>query len=347
MEGQSLAHRPALDVVRGAAVALVLVGHLGLGYAAPVGVTVFFVLSGYLITRLLRDELVATGRVLLPIFFRRRMARLLPAVLVMATVVAIAGMVAGDPQLTLYAVASTTYLANWLMTAGWQMGPLRHIWSLAVEEQFYLVWPLIFLLVVARLRRPGLVLAILVAVALTWGGVAFSGPTEFRTDIRVGALFLGCALVYAGGAPRWAMLIAIVPLVALSVAVWPDALAGWGYGASALAAGIVVAWAGASAWAGWSPGAYLGRISYGVYLWHLPLYALLTPGPIAVLATLAIAVASFHLLEQPLRQRLSGAVAPHRGGEVVLGDERPPLPDELEPWLVVDDPPRVDVVVSP
>ncbi|WP_344318791.1 acyltransferase, partial [Actinocatenispora thailandica] len=164
------AHRPALDGVRAFAVAAVLVYHGGVA-AVPggfIGVDAFFVLSGFLITSLLLAEIAGTGGIRLAAFWGRRARRLLPALLLMLAVVVPASrflLASGDlPPVRGDALAALCYVANWRMifrgsdyfaqTA--TPTPLQHTWSLGIEEQFYLIWPLVVLAVlvgVAGFRR--------------------------------------------------------------------------------------------------------------------------------------------------------------------------------------------------
>lgn len=149
----SLHHVTALDGLRGLAVAAVVAYHLGYLPGGFLGVDVFFVLSGYLVTSLLLAELAGTGRVDLPAFWGRRLRRLAPAVLVMVPVVLVAALAVRWPATQLRslgtdAFASVTWWANWRQAAGtsyWAPGPspFRHAWSLSIEEQFYLAWPLV------------------------------------------------------------------------------------------------------------------------------------------------------------------------------------------------------------
>ena len=167
-----MGHRAGLDGLRALAVLAVLAFHTGLLRAGWIGVDVFFALSGYLITGLLITEAAAHGSVRLGDFWRRRARRLVPALLVLLGIVALFDRIGseqwrapsrGDIWGTL------TYTANWVRLAGqqnyWELfaapSPLEHVWSLAIEEQFYVLWPLIFMLAWrmrrrSRLRHPGL-----------------------------------------------------------------------------------------------------------------------------------------------------------------------------------------------
>jgi len=219
-------HRPHLDGIRAVAVILVILFHLGYGWIPGgfIGVDVFFVLSGYLITGLLADELARRGRIDLSRFYARRVRRLLPAaVLVLAVVItATLGLLDRVDQANIGSDAtwSALYGANWHFTAaevdyfapGDVPSPLIHFWSLAVEEQFYVFWPALLLGLWALLagRRGGRRLsgALVGAVAgLTALSAALSvllapGPlTYYGTHTRAYQLLAGAALALA--ARRW------------------------------------------------------------------------------------------------------------------------------------------------
>ena len=294
----------ALDVVRGIAIALVLLGHSGLGFGAPVGVTLFFVLSGYLITRLLDEELRATHRVSLIRFYRHRFARLAPVLILVAAIVGGVGWYAGNSQAVDGALASLTYWSNWM--TGAQLKPMQHTWSLAVEEQFYVVWPLLLALL-WRLRAPIpaiLAAAIIAVVAVRFAVVLAPGGTEYRTTLRADALLVGCLLALVTVRPRTALLLpAAAGLIALSVIRWPDAAQAAGYTIAAACSAVVVAWAARSTLT--QPLLeHLGRISYGLYLWHLPVFAVVGSGVAGIATTLVVGELSFRIVESPLRRSL-------------------------------------------
>ena len=197
----TVTYRPDLDGLRGIAIGLVLLQHLrvpGMGSAGAVGVTLFFVLSGYLITSLLLAERAKTGSVSLPRFYVRRARRLLPALVALVVVVGVVMAVQGrlreyPPSVVLVML----YVGNWFPD---QLGAyLGHTWSLAVEEQFYILWPLAFLLVA---RWPRVLLALLV-VGITGamfvrGGVV-DPADQAGTIVRGDALLWGCLLAVT----RW------------------------------------------------------------------------------------------------------------------------------------------------
>lgn len=184
--------------MRTLAVALVLVGHSWVRHfhGADLGVGLFFALSGFLITGLLMDELGRHGRVDLARFTGRRALRLVPALMVLlAATVPVLCPPSGD------VAAALLYYSNWWRAAGHDMGNLGHLWSLAVEEQFYLVWPLI-LVVAAPLGRARGVLAVAVALCLTAPVIrALAGEDYPRVsnglDTRMDALMAGAVLALA------------------------------------------------------------------------------------------------------------------------------------------------------
>src|SRR5262245_2789208 len=155
---QRAGYLPGLDGIRAIAVAAVVAYHLRVPFfdGGLLGVSVFFTLSGYLITSLLVQELARTGRIRLKAFWLRRARRLLPALFLMLPVVAVTTAIARADQLvaTLRQVLfALLYIANWTTIARGDdyfqrftgPGPLDHLWSLAIEEQFYVVWPLLVL----------------------------------------------------------------------------------------------------------------------------------------------------------------------------------------------------------
>lgn len=326
---------PGLDGLRGVAIALVLAFHGGVGVVGgALGVDVFLVLSGYLITALLLAELDATGRVDLGTFWSRRLRRLLPAVLVLtAVVVAVAR---PDP---LDAISTLGWWSNWRFIAAEQAyfdsfaapSPLRHSWSLAVEEQWYLLWPpLLVLLHRTRWLLAGIVaLAVASAVAMAVSA-ADVDRAHFGTDTRAQGLLVGAALAVvlarrpAGSwarRTRWAATAAgVAGAIGLALMAWrTPGTAPWlyrgGHLVAAVAAAAVLAAAvlpgGPIRWALSSrPLRAVGRVSYGAYLWHWPTFVWLTPDrtgldrwplfAVRLAVTAALAVASWRLVERPV-----------------------------------------------
>lgn len=328
------AHRPALDGVRAFAVAAVLVYHGGVA-AVPggfLGVDAFFVLSGFLITSLLLEEHARTGRVSLRAFYARRARRLLPAlgaVLVFAATVYV-GFGASLRQL----VPVVFYVANWPRAAGHEIGLMNHTWSLAIEEQFYIVWPLV-LIVGLRWARRWLLAATVAAAAgsvalrflLADGGVR-EDRVWFGTDTNAFALLAGCALALwmanrRTGQNRTGIATA-AGAVLVAAGAW-SSTTGYTFVVPlvAAAAGVIMIAALCQSGpvgvfgAGWLR--YAGRRSYAWYLWHVPLLIVLrlafdvdsaTAGVATLVSTVILGELSWRLVERPalrggLLQRLN------------------------------------------
>lgn len=353
-----------LDGVRALAVVAVLVFHASAAWAPGgfAGVDVFFVVSGFLITTLLLREQETTGRLNLPAFYVRRARRLLPAAVVVVIVAGLAALAVGGDILvgllaSLFGIVTLTQ--NWVMLAAGNdyfaqagTGLFDNFWSLAIEEQFYLVWPAVLALGFRSGRSPrqgwiGLAVAVSVAVPLAmvvagygaaaylstfghlfglligvWLAVALIRRTPSATTVTriVGTTLIAVGLL-AFGAVSFSDLGAAVERQTLT------SLAGAAAGA-ALVVGCVLTTtprphlldAGALGW--------LGRRSYGVYLWHLPLIVLADaalpalpdlgrlPGRLlAVVLSVGLAALSYRYLEEPIRRRgfLATVVRPWPG----------------------------------
>jgi peptidoglycan/LPS O-acetylase OafA/YrhL len=353
--GTRLPHAPALDGLRAFAVAGVLLYHGGVAWMPGgfLGVDVFFVLSGYLITSLLLAEWGASRKIDLKRFWLRRARRLLPAavlvILVSLVVVAVflpddAARMRGD------ALASLFYVNNWhailadhsYFAAFDRPSLLQHLWSLAVEEQFYLLWPIALgagLVLLGRMRLVGVIAALALGSALLMGWIYEPGhdPTRvyFGTDTHALPLLAGALLAFAwplgrlGTAPpaRGARAIidavAAVALLGLIVAMtqWHDydpALYPAGIALAALlSAGLIAAVVHPESRVGRGLGVaplrWVGDRSYGIYLWHWPVMVLTRPDldvpwslwllvPAQILVTVALAAASYRWLEMPVRR---------------------------------------------
>ena len=309
-------HRPELDGLRGIAILIVLGAHTGVpGFAdggGGAGVTLFFVLSGYLITSLLLAEKAKTGRVDLRAFYIRRALRLFPALaatLVVVTFLAVAGLM---PQAAkegvdyrVVVLGVICYVVNWVAVAGQSIGMLGHAWSLAVEEQFYIVWPTLLLLGLRLGRTPLVLILLLLAFLDTPYRLLLDLNGGFMhvfvgTDSRGDALLLGCvlALLETRWHPvvGWAGVLGVLAVAAL----WPGDP---GLGAQLMfipAAAIVstLAVAGCPVILAWRPLAFIGKISYGLYLWHGLVIWWALPWPVAVPLCIAIACISYFVLEQ-------------------------------------------------
>lgn len=353
-----------LDGIRTVAVALVILFHVDMPFFAAgfIGVDIFFVLSGFLITSGLIGEWRRAGEIDLGRFWARRIRRLLPAALLMVAVVLVwsAASTSRYEQVGVAEDAFWTmlYVANWhfigsasYFTSDGSTSPLEHMWSLAVEEQFYVLWPLVFaavgVLAVALRRRmsprgtapeprllagigivgAGLALASVVALATLYDPAsperAYMGTDTKAFEPMIGALL---AVLLAGPRTRAAgrrhagtlMAVGGTVMAALFVVLdGPSAL--YFTGGSlvfSLATAAVIAGAAlttsrlAVRLLGNGPTAYLGRISYALYLWHWPwavwldAYSDFSPGRAVavVLLTTVCSVASYHLVELPVRQ---------------------------------------------
>jgi peptidoglycan/LPS O-acetylase OafA/YrhL len=372
-----LPYRPALDGIRALAVAGVLAYHADLPFARGgfLGVDAFFVLSGYLITSLLLAEWQARGTIDLPAFWARRARRLLPALFLVLVAVGGYALLFAEPgqldKLRGDALATLGYFANWRFAFSGDSyfeqfalpSPLRHTWSLAIEEQWYLVWPLLLVLLLSW-RRGSLRALLGLAVAMTVGSALLmallhdprADPSRvyYGTDTRAHSLLVGAVLamlLLRGGAIRGAaqglLQVAAVGCAAYVGWLWvttPESSAflyNGGYLVAALAVAVVIT-AAVQPQAGplgkllsLGPLRGLGLISYGVYLWHWPIYLVLTPertgldgaGLVAarVGITLLVSVASYHMVEMPMRQgalrawRTSWALAPAAATVLVVG----------------------------
>jgi peptidoglycan/LPS O-acetylase OafA/YrhL len=357
----TIAHVPALDGLRGLAVIAVLLFHAGHLTGGYLGVDLFFVLSGFLITRLLLAESERDGTVHLGAFWARRARRLLPALLLVLVAVAAYAAIALDgaelERVRRDALATIVYLANWeALAAGrdyWSLfaepSPLEHMWSLAIEEQFYVVWPLVVLALLRWRRSPVAVLAVSLvgaAASAAWamalhvpgGGGARS---YLGTDTRAAAILLGAALaawVTWRGPPgadartgrRWEVAgwgaAAVLGVAWVGLSGTGDLLFRGGLLACGVAATVVIAAAsrpdpGPLARAlSWRPLRAAGLVSYGLYLWHWPVYVVLDADRtgladpaltvVRVAVSVALAVASYVLVERPVRRGAVRVAAP-------------------------------------
>lgn len=295
---------PALDGLRALAIAMVAGYHADkdLVPAGFWGVLVFFVLSGYLITRLLCAEADDNGRLDVRSFYVKRGIRLFPALIVFC----LALLAFGTPWSNV--VPALGYYANYARVAGADIGLLTHTWSLAVEEHFYLLWPLVIGATPAKLRLR--VIGLLAVAAIVWRGIAIGvmspGWVYNATDTNAAALLVGCYLGVARFPTfrfaRWSVP-AMLGLMLLPVFGEEGAAFLWG-GFIAIALGAV-AIQYAMARPAWLEGraiVWLGQISYGLYLWHYVFLRSDLPIWVAMVLTVVVAAVSWYLVEEPVRR---------------------------------------------
>jgi peptidoglycan/LPS O-acetylase OafA/YrhL len=339
-------------------------GDLGIAPGGFLGVDVFFVISGFLITTLLLREHAATGGVSLVAFWRRRARRLLPALFfLLVGVLAFAAAFVPDAlaRLRVDVVAALGYVTNWYLLVDHQSyfeavgrpSLLRHLWSLAVEEQFYLVWPVVLVGALWLVRRRGaVVLTLLIAAASVAWTAALVDPggdpsrVYYGTDTRLFQLLIGAllAFLWTSHAPgrvavwrsslAWARGADIVALTGVVVLGWAfffvdqydPALYPWGAVGVALAAAVTIAAAiQPSGFIGrrildLAPIRWLGRRSYAIYLWHWPVFVLTRPDldvPLTPIADFALRVAITLVLAEVSWQLVESPI--RRGALAGLG----------------------------
>jgi peptidoglycan/LPS O-acetylase OafA/YrhL len=343
-------YRPALDGVRGIAIAIVVAFHaFGWPGEGTLGVDLFFVLSGFLITTLLLEEHEATGAISIRGFYGRRARRLLPAVFVLLTpfllLAVVAAATTGSLRSPLFVglASALTYTSNVVVAADPSAVPagMIHLWSLAAEEQFYIIWPLLLLILIRSggARLVGRVLVVLLMVAVVYRlQLLFRGASierlYYAPDTHADSLLVGCAVGYffaRGRLPVWirssarmretasvvtlTLIIAAVCLLeyvpqrlAYETLLLPTAFAfvAGGFIVCVVTGETVVA-RGLSV----RPVIFLGRISYSLYLWHLPLLVAFSgvdrevgvPTVAAVALAVVFASCSRRFIELPFLRR--------------------------------------------
>jgi peptidoglycan/LPS O-acetylase OafA/YrhL len=332
---------PALDGLRGLAVLAVVGFHGGAPLAGGgfIGVDVFFVLSGFLITSIIATEQLTTGGINLRNFYMRRVLRLAPALLLLLAVYA-GGSVAFSKTASrnlIDALITLCYATNWARAYSLHAPlDLGHTWSLSIEEQFYLTWPLLLSWLLPRLGRARTLRVTLGLAGGAWlarAVLVWKGSTELRVysglDTHADGLLLGCALALAGLSNHVSntrrALSPYVPAVALAVLCAFLVLGSWnsrgmflaGYAAVNVAAATLIGSIATGTAEGsasrvssllrFRPLTWIGTISYGVYLWHYPIFRILkalgfSRWPrlgIGMTLTFAVASLSFYLLERP------------------------------------------------
>jgi peptidoglycan/LPS O-acetylase OafA/YrhL len=342
-----LGYRPELDGLRGVAILLVLLIHvLDWPRGGLLGVDIFFTLSGFLITTLLLEEWEAHGSISLRRFYLRRYFRLFPALaaLVASYVLFVLVLARGDVGLRLAgAVYGITYVSNWVMAFNrpypeWEIG---HLWSLAVEEQFYLVWPALLVLLLKRgfgVKGMRWALVAMIAAVVAWRSfLAMHGADDsrlyFATDTRFDQLLLGClaGTLYVSGRTRQRPGRPSRPLMVAATAaagflLWRFFVANlqssWSFTVGFTLFGMATAVTiygcvtGSVPWLqrllGTRVLVFLGTISYSLYLWHVAASVFLRDvlelgrwGGVVLqlLLALAAACASYYLIELPFLRR--------------------------------------------
>lgn len=330
MPARGVGYLPALDGLRGVSIALVVLAHAGLGRIVPggLGVTVFFFISGYIITRLMLAEHAAHGAIGIRAFYLRRFFRLMPALYAYLAVCTLVLWMAAQPPRWQDIAAVVFYVGNyWNIYGHFQSGsipsPLPITWSLAVEEHYYLVYPLLFALLAARpARLLGVILAVL-AVVLAWRvwltfGIGLERLRPDRiymaTDTRVDSILYGAGFAVLGQLrPAWlerarhpAFLVLGLGLLAASLLYRnPEFREAFRYSMQGIALacmwqGLLFGGSWPSRWLSSPLMLYIGRISYSLYLYHWLVTVLLqawlpalgTPARVAL--TLALSLPAAH-----------------------------------------------------
>jgi peptidoglycan/LPS O-acetylase OafA/YrhL len=354
-----MSRRPALDGLRGLAVMAVMAFHTSpAAHGGFLGVDVFFVISGYLITTLLLREWAVTRRIDLRAFYLRRALRLGPALAVMLliTVPLAATMLHGSMGMPVWAAVASVllYLANWanvLVNAG--TGPLTHTWSLAIEEQFYLIWPLVLIAVLVRRGRisreftAGLAAAIVAVVVVRWvcWDATHAEWIFYATLTHCDGLLVGSLLAVVldrrpdqAGAPRGSAIAAWLGMAGLGVLALALRIEGGGgtyqYGLPlvAVCSGLVIAHlatADTSLMAralSVRPLTVIGMVSYGLYLYHFPIFKAVqyenqaghfghaVQHVLEIGLTILVATASWQLVEKPALRYKARFGRPGPGG---------------------------------
>jgi peptidoglycan/LPS O-acetylase OafA/YrhL len=298
-------YRPDLDGLRAIAIGMVILTHARwpwVNNGGDAGVTAFFVLSGYLITNVLVTQRARRGRIDVLAFYRRRIERLAPALLGLLAFVVVYGVTLGwgPREWQLGVLSCLAYVTNWADVAGVSVEPLAHAWSLAIEEQFYLIWPAMLILLRGRL----LTVAVVAIVAASAVRLVATGPFEyFSTITRADAILLGC--VVALTRPRWPAWIAAAGLLALVAVAFVIPTVHDVAIPVAMLATVAVIGGELKPLGRLAP---IGLRAYSLYLWNWPMTILFgSVGAIAPLMTILIGELSFRLLEAPVLHRGRGA----------------------------------------
>ena len=358
-----MGYLPGLDGLRAVAIIGVLLYHAGIDWMPGgfLGVDVFFVISGFLITSLILEEYDRSGRVNFAKFYLGRARRLLPAVAVLLIAVGVAVLIVYQDALSAFredALATVFYVNNWwyifvdqsYFESVGRPPLLKHLWSLSVEEQFYLIWPAFALLLMRSggrplVRRLALVLAIASTVWMAVLSIRNGYPVDadpsrayFGTDSHSMGLLVGAALAtmwrpgrLSAQVPRGAQLvitgIGVTSLAAvIGFYLFVGEFTPWLYRGGFLAlafftTALIAAVTHPASFLGPALGTgvlrYIGRRSYGIYLWHWPIFMVTRPGidvewsepvtfVVRIALTLVIAELSYRLVEMPIRRGVLG-----------------------------------------
>jgi peptidoglycan/LPS O-acetylase OafA/YrhL len=349
-----LGYSPALDGIRGVAILVVMAFNARLSFVQGgyLGVDIFFVLSGFLITSLLIQEHHRTSKINLKNFYYRRALRLLPALFALMLFILVYAAILQPKEKVIitckHILYTLFYVANWAQT-GYKstgIGVLSHAWSLSVEEQFYILWPL-FLIVLLRsgLKRKGIIALLLffISVSIAWGAWLWYEGTHYLriylgSDTRAHELLIGCLtalLIHWGtigqtkGTRNAFRLLSVISIAAifyaiLNVPVSSGFLYNGGFaliavGTAAIIINILLFPSGLWRVFEFPPLVWIGKVSYGLYLWHFPvfeaakqmlqgrlnsfIYEVLQFGTVFV-----VAATSYYVLEKPflkLKQHFS------------------------------------------
>jgi peptidoglycan/LPS O-acetylase OafA/YrhL len=357
--GDHLTYMPALDGVRAVSILGIMANHGGFAWAGGgvISVNVFFVLSGFLITMLLMKEWTRAGTIRLRAFWARRARRLLPALFVLLGAIGVYALLFA-PSGTLESLradgfSTLFYFSNWHQIIAGQSyfnqvsspSPLLHTWTLAIEEQFYLVWPIVVVVVLklSKSTRVLLIVAVLgVLASATEMALLFHQGMDpsriyYGTDTRAQDILTGAALgillfwrppvssrrVRVGFSAVAILGGSVFALEWIKINGSPDVTYRGGFlladvMVALVICGVTMAPSGLPARIlSFGPLTFVGRISYGLYLWHWPIFLVLDQArtglegwslfALRVLATFVIAVISWYLVETPIRRRTFGS----------------------------------------